>query len=113
MTKGAKINQRTKKHSHAEEQRDRNGSLQTSTRNFGRPSSLCGASFRKGTGFIVDSSGLILTNQHILGPTSYIAVQFDTNTKVPATKLLADPEKNVAPGGCWHPMVRFAVMLPI
>jgi S1-C subfamily serine protease len=52
--------------------------------------------FGHGTGFIVDPSGLILTNQHVLGPTDYIAVQFDSATKVPATKLLADAEKDVA-----------------
>ena len=52
--------------------------------------------FGHGTGFIVDPVGLVLTNQHVLGPTSYIAVQFDASTKVPAVKLLADPEKDVA-----------------
>lgn len=52
--------------------------------------------FGHGTGFIVDQSGLILTNQHVIGPSSYIAVQFDSMSKIPAVKLLADPEKDVA-----------------
>ncbi len=52
--------------------------------------------FGRGTGFIVDPAGLILTNQHVLGPTDYIAVQFDSTTKIAAVKLLADPEKDIA-----------------
>jgi S1-C subfamily serine protease len=52
--------------------------------------------FGHGTGFIVDKTGLVLTNQHVLGPTNYIAVQFDSFTKISAVKLLADPEKDIA-----------------
>jgi S1-C subfamily serine protease len=50
----------------------------------------------RGTGFIVDSTGLILTNQHVIGPSEYIAVQFDNATKISAVKLLADPERDIA-----------------
>jgi S1-C subfamily serine protease len=50
----------------------------------------------RGTGFIVDPTGLILTNQHVIGPSEYIAVQFDSNTKISAVKLVADPERDVA-----------------
>src|SRR6202795_715660 len=49
-----------------------------------------------GTGFIVDSSGLVLTNQHVIGLSEYIAVQFDETKKVRATLLAQDPEKDVA-----------------
>jgi S1-C subfamily serine protease len=49
-----------------------------------------------GTGFIVDPNGLILTNQHVVGTSEYIAVQFDRHRKVQATVLLADTEKDVA-----------------
>lgn len=49
-----------------------------------------------GTGFIVDGSGLIVTNQHVVGPSEYIAVQFDPQRKVRAVLLTADPEKDVA-----------------
>ncbi len=49
-----------------------------------------------GTGFIIDSRGLILTNQHVVGPSEYIAVQFDASRKIPARLLEADPGKDVA-----------------
>jgi S1-C subfamily serine protease len=49
-----------------------------------------------GTGFAISSDGLILTNQHVVGPSEYIALQFDEKTKIPAILLAADPEKDVA-----------------
>jgi len=49
-----------------------------------------------GTGFIVDPQGLILTNHHVLGPSEYIAVQFDSARKVRAVRLETDPLKDVA-----------------
>jgi S1-C subfamily serine protease len=52
--------------------------------------------FGHGTGFIVDPAGLILTNQHVIGPSEYIAVQFDEQTKIPAVLLSADAERDVA-----------------
>jgi S1-C subfamily serine protease len=49
-----------------------------------------------GTGFIVAGRGLILTNQHVIGPSELISVQFDSKRKVRAVLLAADPEKDVA-----------------
>lgn len=49
-----------------------------------------------GTGFIFDKDGLIMTNQHVVGPSEYIAVQFDQRTKVPAVVLASNIEKDVA-----------------
>jgi len=52
--------------------------------------------FGHGTGFIVDPSGLILTNQHVVGPSDYLAVQFDAKRKVAAKLLAFDAEKDIA-----------------
>lgn len=52
--------------------------------------------FGHGTGFIVDPIGLILTNQHVIGPSEINAVQFDQAHKVRAVVLASDPDKDVA-----------------
>lgn len=49
-----------------------------------------------GTGFIVDPAGLILTNQHVIGPSELISVQFDSKRKVAAKVLAFDAERDVA-----------------
>jgi S1-C subfamily serine protease len=49
-----------------------------------------------GTGFFVDSKGLVLTNQHVVGNSEYLAVQFDHEHKIPARLIAADPQKDVA-----------------
>lgn len=49
-----------------------------------------------GTGFCVDKAGLIVTNQHVIGPSASISVQFDAKRKVSATVLAFNPEKDVA-----------------
>jgi S1-C subfamily serine protease len=49
-----------------------------------------------GTGFIADPAGLVITNQHVVTTSEYIAVQFDQNRMLPATLLASDPTKDVA-----------------
>jgi len=49
-----------------------------------------------GTGFFVDSKGLVLTNQHVVGNSKYLAVQFDRERKITARLIAADPQKDVA-----------------
>ena len=50
----------------------------------------------KGTGFIIDSRGLILTNQHVVHSSQWIAVQVDETHRLPAILLAADSEKDIA-----------------
>ncbi|OLB37258.1 MAG: hypothetical protein AUH11_09225 [Acidobacteria bacterium 13_2_20CM_57_17] len=49
-----------------------------------------------GTGFFVDAKGLVLTNQHVVANSEYLAVQFDRTHKVLAKLIAADPQKDVA-----------------
>jgi S1-C subfamily serine protease len=49
-----------------------------------------------GTGFIVDSAGLVMTNQHVIGPSELVSVQFDARRKVTAKVLAFDAERDVA-----------------
>ncbi|MBI1739724.1 MAG: trypsin-like peptidase domain-containing protein [Candidatus Koribacter versatilis] len=49
-----------------------------------------------GTGFIADPAGLVITNQHVVTTSEYIAVQFDQDRTLPATVLASDSTKDVA-----------------
>jgi S1-C subfamily serine protease len=49
-----------------------------------------------GTGFIVDSAGLVMTNQHVIGPSELISVPFDAKRKVVAKVLGFDAERDLA-----------------
>src|SRR5277367_5790762 len=52
--------------------------------------------FGIGSGFLVDASGLVVTNNHVVNASSYLAVQFDDKRKVPARLIATDPDKDVA-----------------
>jgi len=49
-----------------------------------------------GTGFIVDPAGLVMTNQHVIGPSELVSIQFDEKRKVAAKVLAFDSERDVA-----------------
>ena len=51
---------------------------------------------QRGTGFLADSSGLVLTNAHLLEGADEVRVLTDSNTKVYARRLVVDPAHDLA-----------------
>lgn len=52
--------------------------------------------FSRGTGFLVDPQGLVVTNFHILDPDQEVRVRFDEKTKVRATIVVMEPKRDLA-----------------
>ena len=50
----------------------------------------------RGTGFLVDSAGLVVTNAHLVTGAEDIRVQIDSATKVYATPVVTDADKDIA-----------------
>ena len=51
---------------------------------------------KDGSGFLVDPAGLVVTNNHVVQSSGYLALQFDKMRKVPAKLLASNPDKDVA-----------------
>jgi len=51
---------------------------------------------RHGSGFLIDSNGLVLTNQHVIANSAHISIQLDDSTKVSATLIFADEQRDLA-----------------
>ena len=51
---------------------------------------------KDGSGFLVDPAGLVVTNNHVVQSSGYLALQFDKLRKVPAKLLASNPDKDVA-----------------
>src|SRR6185437_14326345 len=50
----------------------------------------------RGTGFLVDSTGLVVTNAHLVKGAEDVRVQIDSATKVYATPVVTDDDRDIA-----------------
>jgi hypothetical protein len=50
----------------------------------------------KGSGFLIDSIGIVLTNQHVVGNFNYVRVQINDSVKVKGRVILADKKRDIA-----------------
>jgi len=66
-----------------------------------------------GSGFLVDSVGVILTNDHVVGGSHRIRVKFDDSTRVDATFLASDPKRDIAAIWVAPSIARRYVVLPL
>jgi hypothetical protein len=51
---------------------------------------------RQGSGFLIDTLGVILTNEHLIGGGSHLTVQLNDSLKVSAKLLQADKKRDIA-----------------
>lgn len=67
----------------------------------------------RGSGFLVDEKGIVLTNQHVIRSSKELRVQFDARRKVRATLLADDPGTDLA--ALWVNLEAFPdyVLLPL
>jgi len=49
-----------------------------------------------GSGFLIDESGLVLTNHHVVSESNHIRVQVNDSIKVDAKILASDPQKDIS-----------------
>lgn len=67
----------------------------------------------KGSGFLVDPSGIVLTNAHVVRGATEVRVQVNDSTKVRARVLTVDPDRDVAALAISMARCRGCAVLPL